>query len=201
MLLCGKPMFVWFFFFFNIDKKHHSAFITGKEKETLRQCRTILDLTVVVTEFLQTTNNTFGCITCCISLTRGVHPALSFRLGSAPWSNSSLTASTSPCRTHRVQQQTLRSELQTCKTQPFKHSSWSQCTKAPAFINHTPQWAIDYLVGDPEEDYSYVYKDYCKTVYSQQTRTWLKTKMFNGEVGIWYLRYLNRQICAECNLK
>ena len=34
----------------------------------------------------------------CVCLTRGVQPAWSFRFGSAPWSSSSLAASTSPCR-------------------------------------------------------------------------------------------------------
>lgn len=67
-----------------------------------------------------TTNDTFKCTTQCISLTRGVHPALSFRLGSAPWSSSSLTAFTSPCRTQTEQQtwgQTSRPANATLQTQ------------------------------------------------------------------------------------
>lgn len=58
----------------------------------------------ILSEFFHTTNKAFTHSAWCISLTKGVHPALSFRLGSAPWSSSSLTASTSPCRIQREQQ-------------------------------------------------------------------------------------------------
>lgn len=95
----------------------------------------------------------------CFYITRGVHPALSFRLGSAPWSNSSFTASASPWRIHGKKKTHTH----------IKHSGWSQPKKGPVFINYMMQWVIDYCVWDAEADYNYVCKDYCEEDNSLKT--------------------------------
>ncbi len=131
---------------------------TIKVWQTMKQLSSVNETSV--TEFFHRTNKAFTAW--CIYLTKGVHPALSLRLGSAPWSNSSLTASTSPCRTRTEQQscgQNCRPVNGTLQTQQLIPTE-------PVFINHTTQWPIDYLVWAPEGDYSYVYKDYCEKVYS-----------------------------------
>lgn len=120
------------------------------------------------------------CVHC---FTRGVHPALSFRLGSAPSPSSVLAASTSPCRAEREEQHCGQHSRPV--NNPSNTAADPRAPRAPLFINHAQQWAIDYLVRDPERDYGYVYRDYFKTVYSRWAAEWLsdhlKTNMFNRE--------------------
>lgn len=105
-------------------------------------------------------------IICCLILTKGVQPALSFWLGSAPCSSSSFTASTSPCRRRTKH----RERIVTHWTQAIKQKDWSQSRDAPVFINHRQQkQPLIPLSGMQREIKGMFTRIYCETDYSQKT--------------------------------